>query len=94
MKQTFFFEIVPSKTLTSKCEKSASGYETTNERVSLMFCANAIGTHKVPIVPIGKLQKPQCFKNTNIPLMYKIRGWYGLTQKCLAIGITVLLNLN
>ena len=31
------------------------------ERLTLMICANATGTHKVPLLVIGKSKNPVCF---------------------------------
>ena len=30
-----------------------------------MFCANAEGTHKIPLLVIGKFQNPRCFNRVN-----------------------------
>jgi len=36
-----------------------------------MVCANAIDTHKIQLLLIGKSKNPRCFKNVKIPLTYK-----------------------
>lgn len=33
------------------------------ERLTVEFCANATGTHKIPRLVIGKSRKPRCFRN-------------------------------
>ncbi|KAF2895127.1 hypothetical protein ILUMI_11047 [Ignelater luminosus] len=43
-------------------EMSAPGYKASKEQVTLMACANATGTHKIPMILIEKSQKPRCFK--------------------------------
>lgn len=48
------------------------------ERVTIMTCTNASGTHKLPVLLIEKEKKPQCFKNiTSLPVTYAAqkRGW-------------------
>lgn len=41
------------------------------DRVTIMPCANASGTHKLKLLFIGKPKNPRAFKNGNIPLVYK-----------------------
>lgn len=62
---------LPSKSLASRRENSAPGYKTSKERVTILVCANATGTHKIPLLLIGKSKKPRCFKNIRVPLIYK-----------------------
>ena len=35
------------------------------DRVTLMACSNAMGTHKLPLMFFGKASNPPCFKNIN-----------------------------
>lgn len=54
------------------------GCKISKERVTIMACANASGTHKLPILLIEKEKKPQCFKNiTSLPVTYAAqkRAW-------------------
>lgn len=62
---------LPSKSLASRRENSAPGYKTSKERVTILVCANATGTHKIPLLLIGKSKNPRCFKNIRVPLIYK-----------------------
>ncbi|KAI5742840.1 hypothetical protein M8J77_011767 [Diaphorina citri] len=68
---------LPFKTLASNREKAASGYKSSKDRVTLLACANASGTHRIPLLLIGKLKNPRCFQNIQIPLVYKNQseGW-------------------
>ena len=50
-----YFRLLPKKTLSSASEKSAPGMKTPKDRVTLMACSNATGTHKLPLLVIGKL---------------------------------------
>ena len=43
------------------------------DRVTLMACSNATGTHKLPLVLFRKSTNPRCFKNINksaLPVAY------------------------
>lgn len=68
-----FFKMLPSKTLAAKNEKEARGYKQQKERVTLMACCNADGSHKLPLLVIGKSRKPRCFQNSEmrtLPVVY------------------------
>lgn len=37
-----------------------------------MICANSSGTHRIPLLVIGKSKKPKCFKHAkNLPVVYR-----------------------
>ena len=62
------------RTLVSCREKSAPGFKKAKDRLTVLGCTNAIGTHKLKPVLIGKSAKPRCFKNVNmdvLPVTYK-----------------------
>lgn len=42
------------------------------KRVTVMTCANTIGTHKIPLFLIGKSKQPRCLPKdvTKLPLVY------------------------
>ncbi|VVC25162.1 DNA binding HTH domain, Psq-type,Homeobox domain-like,HTH CenpB-type DNA-binding domain,DDE superfamily [Cinara cedri] len=52
-------------------ETALPGYKVNKDRITVMVCANAAGTHKIPLLLIGKTKNPRCFQNVKIPLMYK-----------------------
>lgn len=54
---------LPRKSLASRNETRAPGYKVSKDRVTAMVCANASGTHSIPMLLIGKSKKPRCFKN-------------------------------
>ena len=61
------------QTLAKKSEKYAKGMKKQKDRVTLMACSNASGSHKLPLVFIHKSKKPRCFKNVNmsaLPVKY------------------------
>ncbi|CAB4398575.1 unnamed protein product [Rhizophagus irregularis] len=66
-----FFRMEPNQTLgTGKI----SGRKKDKTRVSILFCANATGSHKFRPLVIGKSLNPRCFKNFNksaLPVIYR-----------------------
>ncbi|XP_056629833.1 jerky protein homolog-like [Diorhabda sublineata] len=61
-----FWKMLPSKTLAAQCEKSARGHKSNKERLTVMTCSNASGTHKLKLTVIGKAKKPRSFKGTDV----------------------------
>ncbi|KAL0871135.1 hypothetical protein ABMA27_004918 [Loxostege sticticalis] len=63
------WKALPRKTLDAKPDPEGS-----NGRITAMICANATGSHQLPILVIGNEKKPLCFKhNMNIsaiPIIY------------------------
>ena len=49
---------------------STRGKKKAKERVSLVVCANATVTHKIPYTLIGKPKSPACIKNWEWPVKY------------------------
>jgi len=71
------------RTLVSCREKSAPGLKKAKDRLTVLGCTNATGTHKLKPVLIGKSAKPRCFKNVNmdaLPVIYKSQrnAWMNL----------------
>ncbi|XP_046629071.1 jerky protein homolog-like [Neodiprion virginianus] len=66
---------LPTKSLASRRETAAPGFKVSKERITAMTCANAAGTHRLPLLLIGKAKKPRCFKNvTGLPVIYKAQN--------------------
>ena len=68
-----YWKLMPNKTLVSAREKEAKGFKKPKERVTLMACANATGSIKLPLVFIHKSKNPRCFKNVDkdkLPVHY------------------------
>ena len=61
---------LPTKMLATGEEKEAPGFKLQKERVTVMACANASGTHKIPLFLIGKSKRPRCFPRDLTPLVY------------------------
>lgn len=72
-----FWRVLPGSTWVHEGEKSAPGRKVSKNRLTFMPCCNATGTHKLPLLVIGKANKPRCFKNAQIPVVYKAsgKGW-------------------
>ena len=66
-----FYKTMPKKTLAPADEQEAPGHKESKERVTIMTCANATGSHKIPLLLIGKSQHSHCFNGiTNLHLSY------------------------
>lgn len=60
------WKLMLNKTLVSSREMKAKGLKKPKDRVTLMACANASGSIKLPLVPIHKSAWPRCFKHMNM----------------------------
>lgn len=56
-----FWRALPESTLALPEEKQTHGYKPAKDRMRVMVCGNADGSHKVPLFFVGKSQKPRCF---------------------------------
>lgn len=70
-----YFRMFPSKSLVSQQEKSAPGFKKSKERVTMLACSNATGSHKLQAVVIGKSKNPRAFKKvrtgSHLPVYYR-----------------------
>ena len=76
--KTFFFRVLPSKTLTVRGEKCTGG-KMSKERLTLFICANTAGEIAKPIV-IGKAACPRPFRHldrTTLPVHWRFnkKAW-------------------
>jgi len=60
-----FFRLLPRYNLLMPDENISTtrGKKKSKDRVSLIMCANAVGTHKIPYALIGKPKAPTCIKD-------------------------------
>lgn len=68
------YKMLPKKTFVATHEKSAPGFKLNKERITVALCTNAAGTHKIPLLVIGKSVKPRAFKHLNLstlPVYYR-----------------------
>lgn len=72
-----FWRVLPGNTWVHANEKSAPGRKISKDRVTFLPCPNAAGTHKLPLLVIGKAANPRAFKGFKIPVGYKAtnKGW-------------------
>jgi hypothetical protein len=74
-----FFRLLPRYPILMPNEdiSSTRGKKKAKDRVSLIVCANAFGTHKIPYVMIGKSKEPMCIKDRNWPVPYfnQAKAW-------------------
>ena len=67
------YRMLPEKILTIRSEKNAEGMKKQKDHIILMACSNSTGSHKLPLMFIGKAANPRCFKNVNkaaLPVTY------------------------
>lgn len=72
-----FYRLLPDKTLCFKNDTCHGGKQS-KERITAMVCANMDGSEKLPLMVIGKFERPRCFKNIKtLPLNYKFnkKAW-------------------
>ena len=68
-----YWKLMPNRTLVSSREKEAKGFKVPKDRVTVMPCANATGSIKLPLLFIHKSLNPRCFKNVaknDLPVDY------------------------
>jgi hypothetical protein len=74
-----FFCLLPRYSILMLNEdiSSTRGKKKAKDRVSLIVCANASRTHKIPCVMIGKPKKPACIKDRHWPVPYfnQAKAW-------------------
>lgn len=73
-----YWRRLPGKTLAQETEQECSGSKGSKDRVSVLGCSNAAGTHKTKLLVIGKSVNPRCFKNVKVlPVIYRAnkKGW-------------------
>jgi hypothetical protein len=56
---------MPERTYISICEKSASGYKVSKEKLTLLLGANAAGDFKLKPFLVYLSENPRCFKGVN-----------------------------
>ncbi|XP_069780147.1 jerky protein homolog [Narcine bancroftii] len=66
------WKCLPNTTLGSTDEKVARALKQNKERITVLVCANASGSHRVKLTVVGKYAKPRCFKGiTHLPVRYQ-----------------------
>jgi hypothetical protein len=58
--------------MVSGTENTAPGFKIWEGQITVIVCSNASGSHKLPLLMVGKSVKPRYFKRvSNIPINYK-----------------------
>ena len=68
-----WWRMTPSSSLNSGRVTRAANFKKAKDRVTLLACTNASGSHRLPLVFINKSAKPRCFKNmdmSTLPVHY------------------------
>lgn len=68
-----YWKLMPNKTLVTSREKEAKAFKKPKDRVTIMACANASGSIKLPLLFIHKALNPRCFKHidkNDLPVHY------------------------
>lgn len=67
-----YYRCLPTSTLASEEESGVKGYKKNKDRLTVLLCANASGTHRVKPLVIGKSERPRAFRGlTHLPVNYK-----------------------
>ncbi|XP_062542013.1 jerky protein homolog-like [Armigeres subalbatus] len=76
-----YFKNTPTSTFVDKNASSAPGRKVSKERVTFMPCSNMDGTLKLPLMLIGKSQKPRALKHVKqLPVYYSASKNAWMTQ--------------
>jgi len=76
-----FWRYVPRNTLATAEEKNPTGIKDSKERITILACGNAAGTHKNKLFVIGKSAKPRAFKGVKVfPVIYRANKRAWMTQ--------------
>jgi hypothetical protein len=75
-KTGLFFRLLPRYSLLMPDEdiSTTRGKKKSKDRVSLIVCTNAAGSHKIPCALIGKSKGPACIKDRQWPVPYFIQA--------------------
>ena len=65
-----FYQMLPNFSYCLSSEKEVHGTKQKKERVTIIFCCNITGSHKLPLTLIGSSERPQCFRGFDIPFSY------------------------
>ena len=72
---------MPQSSLASGVEYSIEGYTESKEKITVLVCSNAAGTHKCKLMIVGKSAHPRALKNVeHLPVIYKSNKKAWVTQ--------------
>lgn len=76
------WKALPRKTLAGGKESRAVGHKMRKDRLTILVCSNVSGTHKLPLLVVGKYKSPRAIKFiNNLPVKYmsQKKGWMDRT---------------
>ncbi|XP_034252552.1 jerky protein homolog-like [Thrips palmi] len=77
------WKALPSRPEAHAGEKRADGMPMPFHRFTVVMCANATGTHRLPLMVVGRYRKPRCFKHcSGLPVFYR-----GQAGSCLTTAL-------
>ncbi|XP_059580132.1 LOW QUALITY PROTEIN: jerky protein homolog [Alligator mississippiensis] len=63
---------LPTSTLAGADEVGAAGFKQSKDRLTVLMCANTVGTHRFKLLVVGKFRRPRAFKGViHLPVEYK-----------------------
>nr|XP_012150437.1 PREDICTED: jerky protein homolog-like [Megachile rotundata]XP_012150438.1 PREDICTED: jerky protein homolog-like [Megachile rotundata]XP_012150439.1 PREDICTED: jerky protein homolog-like [Megachile rotundata]XP_012150440.1 PREDICTED: jerky protein homolog-like [Megachile rotundata] len=65
------WKALPAKIFVGKNEMCASGQKMRNERITVRFCTNVTGMHKMMPLVINKYKNPRTLQNIELPIIFK-----------------------
>lgn len=79
-----YWKTLPRTTLAAAEVKAVSGAKIIKNRLTAMFCANMTGSHKIPLLVLGKSKQTRCFSKNemqNLPVTYMAqrKGWMDIS---------------
>ncbi|BFZ00329.1 hypothetical protein BsWGS_03368 [Bradybaena similaris] len=67
-----FWKCLPGSTLAGESESNPSGFKNKKDRITVLPCANAAGSHRLQLVVIGKFIRPRALKGVlHLPVDYR-----------------------
>ncbi|XP_002941410.1 jerky protein homolog [Xenopus tropicalis] len=81
-KASLFWRHLPQKLVATAQKPPSSGLEDPKERLTVLACSNAAGTHKARLLVIGKSRNPRAFKGVRVfPVTYTANKQAGITRE-------------
>lgn len=75
-----YWKALPKNTVTSKKEKNAPGFKPSKQRISVLFCANADGSHRIKPLVVGNAKRPRALRNSmdHLPVVWRAnkKAWF------------------
>ncbi|XP_045101464.1 tigger transposable element-derived protein 7-like [Portunus trituberculatus] len=77
-----YYRSIPENTLASEKEKSVPGRKLCKARVSLLCGANALGSHRLKPLVVGKEKQPRCLRgmmdSLSVHYDHSVKAWFNV----------------